>query len=96
MTDIFVRKCPFCGGHATVRWNVNKESFLAGCDNRDCPCLEMPMVNVDAWNRRPIEDLLRAGRKEVKESPTDHITAQWRQERQDDKSSNDTQKETGA
>ena len=44
--------------------------------------------------RLALGDIAINSKRALKESPTDHLTARWRQERRDDKSSNDTQKET--
>ena len=47
----------------------------------------------ERWNTRPIEDDLRKRIAEL-EAEIDQLTARWRQERQDDKSPNDTQSST--
>ena len=44
--------------------------------------------------RLALGDIAINSKRALKESPTDQLTARWRQERQDDKSSNDTQTDT--
>lgn len=54
MSDL--KPCPFCGSSATYRVNQGRE--YATCSNQNCwMCIDVP---TKFWNRRPIEDSLRA------------------------------------
>lgn len=83
MSEI-LQPCPFCGG---TKICTEKGINLNYCDNCSAES------NIEHWNTRPIEDDLRKRIAEL-EGKIDQLTAHSDIERQDDKSSNDTQKET--
>ena len=89
-----LKPCPFCGGVAQVNtWTMHGiTESRCFCSNSDCPN-SVRTVALEQWNTRPIEDALNARIAEL-EGKFDQLTARWRQERQDDKSSNDTQTQT--
>ena len=69
-----LRPCPFCGGTNIC---TEKGINLNYCDSCSAE------ANIEHWNKRPIEDALRARIAELEEE-IDQLTARWRQERQDD------------
>ena len=83
MSEI-LRPCPFCGG---TKICTEKGINLNYCDNCSAES------NVEHWNTRPIEDALNARIAELEEE-IDQLTSHSNIERQDDKSSNDTQPQT--
>ena len=54
------KNCPFCGEPATrcEGADLGFDYPLYGCVEPDCPCSEMPFVDLDAWNSRVGEDEL--------------------------------------
>ena len=85
-----LKPCPFCGG---TKICTEKGINLNYCDNCSAES------NIERWNSRTIEDDIRKriaemeslgdiainSKRVLNESPTDHLTARLRQERQDDK-----------
>ena len=93
-----LKPCPFCGEKATLDYSVmpNRKHWFITCDC--CGMMYQYTLSQrkyvkDGWNTRPIEDDLRKRIAEL-EAENDQLTARWRQERQDDKSPNDTQTQT--
>lgn len=83
-TDEFgLKPCPFCGGEAELCYS-EVDTFCRKCN---------VMQETELWNTRPIEDALNARIAEL-EAEIDQLTAHTDIERQDDKSSNDTQTQT--
>ena len=87
-----IKPCPFCGS-TDIKLH-DEISHAVWC--QEC-FAEMPSIDIESavelWNTRPIEDELRARIAEL-EADNDQLTARWRQERQDDKSPNNTQTQT--
>ena len=87
-----LKPCPFCGEPADDRYNR-----LAKCSNKSCLMNhwvdDEDFFIDDDWNTRPIEDALRARIAEL-EAEIERLTVHSDIERQDDKSSNDTQTST--
>jgi hypothetical protein len=79
-----IKACPFCGG---AKICTEKGININYCDNCSAES------NIEQWNTRPIEDALNARIAEL-EGKIDQLTAHSDIERQDDKSSNDTQTQT--
>ena len=95
-----LKPCPFCGKKPNPNWT--DESYIE-CTNRKCSVYGYGMSTGD-WNTRPIEDALNARIAELEAEnyhlqfwlvsageEIDQLTAHSDIERQDDKSSNDTQ-----
>ena len=79
--------CPFCGGKNVLSTELQDGlPFIAYCQ---CGAEN----EAENWNTRPIEDALRKRIAEL-EGKIDQLTAHSDIERQDDKSSNDTQTQT--
>lgn len=86
-----LKPCPFCGWEfAEHAWNEFGEEYRV-CDQ--CGASSGTVDSKWDWQSRPIEDALRKRIAEL-EGEIDQLTAHSDIERQDDKSSNDTQKET--
>ncbi len=56
------KNCPFCGEPAEKLEGVELgyDYPLYGCIEPDCPCYEIPFVDLDTWNSRAVEDELLA------------------------------------
>ena len=56
------KNCPFCGEPAEKLEGVELgyDYPLYGCIEPDCPCNEIPFVDLDTWNSRAVEDELLA------------------------------------
>jgi len=88
-----IKPCPFCGSS-----NTTLDYYEISCPQElgtivvcnDCGASAKSIVD---WNTRPIEDALNARIAEL-EAESDQLTARLCQERQDDKSPNDTQTQT--
>ena len=82
-----LKPCPFCGGKNVLSTELQDGlPFIAYCQ---CGAEN----EAENWNTRPIEDELQKRIAEL-EAEIDQLTARLRQERQDDKSPNDTQTQT--
>ena len=98
-----LKPCPFCGGKAVacsffdvddldyMPIEVNDNDAEVTCENERC--INGWYLSPKDWNTRPIEDALHARIAEL-EAEIYQLTAHSDIERQDDKSSNDTQTST--
>jgi len=78
MSDTQLKPCPFCGGEPSI----NHSGYLGGtsqcqvfCNNKDCGTETTQFLGNDlsvresairAWNKRPVEDKLKAENAELK------------------------------
>lgn len=77
MSDIELKKCPFCGQHARIFISDGSfPRFIVRCGNSVCPKQSTVEANslegaIALWNSRPIEDSLRAENKRLKKELDD-------------------------
>ena len=80
VNEIELKPCPFCGSPAKHNEDKKNEGYwYVDCTECDCNMLEEGWISADElWNRRPIEDALRAQVEALQEQLAEaRVALEW-------------------